>query len=227
MWSDLETKAVATEKTTAQQCAYVQRATVKLKKEIFKSIADGWGRKLKCEEFPELAHYIEFAFSEGDRVLRGGGGLEAERWLLDTTLFKATNNATVMRHAKELIKRVRPDFKISTSCLYTYTMNYRKGSRQVERHHHGKGVNPNISLHKSPNTSQNIYPVNAHWSTSHVNYLLDPVSENVSYGLLTMDLLNPHQVLSCKCCLISFLNFLTWIRLGRELLQSTSATGTL
>ena len=85
-----------------------------------------------------------------------------------------------MRHAKELKKRARPDFKISTSCLYTYTMNYRKGSKQAERHYHGKGVNANISLHKAPNTSQNIYPVNAHWSTSHVNYLLDSVSENVS-----------------------------------------------
>ena len=69
MRSDLETKAAATEKATAQQRADVQRATAKLKKEIFKSIADGRGRKLKYEEFPELTHYIEFAFGEGDRVL--------------------------------------------------------------------------------------------------------------------------------------------------------------
>ena len=178
MRSDLETKAAETERTTSQQRADVQRAAAKLKTEMFKSIADGRGRKLKCEEFPELARYIEFAFGEGDRVLRGGGGLEADRRLLDTTLFKAADNATVMRHAKELINQVRPDFKISTSCLYTYTMNYRKGSKQAERHHHGKGVNANISLHKAPNTSQNIYPVNAHWSTSHVNYLIDSASEN-------------------------------------------------
>ena len=143
-------------------------------------IADGRGRKLKCEEFPELACYIEFAFGEGNRVLRGGGGLEADRRLLDTTLFNAADNATVMHHAKELINQVRPDFKISTSCLYTYTMNYRKGSKQAERHHHGKGVNANISLHKAPNTRQNIYPLNAHWSTSHVNYLIDSASENES-----------------------------------------------
>lgn len=67
---------------------------------MFKSIADGRGRKLKCEEFPELARYIEFAFGEGDRVLRGGGGLEADRRLLDTTLFNAADNTTVMRHDK-------------------------------------------------------------------------------------------------------------------------------
>lgn len=97
-----------------------------------------------------------------------------------TQLFLKPPITLLLCHAKELINRVRPDFKISTSCLYTYTMIYRKGSRQVERHHHGKGVNANISLHKAPNTSQNIYPVNVHWSTSHVNYLLDPVSENVS-----------------------------------------------
>ena len=41
-------------------------------------------------------------------------------------------------------------------------------------------MNANISLHKAPNTSQNIYPVNAHWSTSHVNYLIDSASENES-----------------------------------------------
>lgn len=85
-----------------------------------------------------------------------------------------------MRHAKELINRVRPDFKISNSCLYTYTMNYKRGSKQAERHHHGRGVNANISLHKAPNTSQNFYPVNANWSTSHVNCLIDSMSQNES-----------------------------------------------
>lgn len=39
-------------------------------------------------------------------------------------------------------------------------------------------MNANISLHRAPNTSQNIYPVNAHWPTSHVNYLIDSASEN-------------------------------------------------
>ena len=180
MRSNLQTRAVRTDRTVSQQYTDIRRATTKMKTKMFKSIADGRGRKLKCEEFPELAQYIEFAFGEGDRVLRGGGGLQADPRLLDTTLFKAADNATVMRHAKEMIAKVRPDFKISTSCLYTYTMNYKKGSKQAERHHHGKGVNANISLHKAPNTSQHIYPVNAHWSTSHVNYLIDSASENAN-----------------------------------------------
>ena len=63
-------------------------------------------------------------------------------------------------------------------------MNYRKGTKQAKRHHHGKGVNADISLHKPPNTLQNIYPINAHWSTSHVNYLVDSASENVNGVLL-------------------------------------------
>ena len=104
----------------------------KMKEKHFKLIVEGRGRKLKCKEFLELAQYIEFAFGEGDRVFRGGGGLQADPCLLDTTLFKAADNATV-----------RPDFKTSTSCLYIYTMNYWKGSKQAERHHHGKGVNAN------------------------------------------------------------------------------------
>ena len=68
---------------------------------MFKSIADGRGRKRKCEEFPELVYYSEFASGEGDRVLYGEGGLEADRRLLETTLFKAVDDATVMHHAKE------------------------------------------------------------------------------------------------------------------------------
>lgn len=116
--------------------------------------------------------------------LRGGGGLQADPRLLDSTLFKAADNATVMRHAKEMLRKIKPDFKISTSCLYTYTMNYRKGTKQAERHHHGKGVNADISLHKPPNTSQNIYPINSHWSTSHVNYLMDSAAENANGFLL-------------------------------------------
>lgn len=56
---------------------------------MFKSIADGRGRKRKCEEFPELVYYSEFASGEGDRVLYGEGGLEADRRLSQTTLFKA------------------------------------------------------------------------------------------------------------------------------------------
>ena len=177
-------QTVRSDMSVSQQHRKVQREKEKKKREQLKVIASGRGRHLKCEEFPELAQYIEFAFGEGDRVLRGGGGLEADPRLLDTTLFKAADNATVMRHVQEMLKKMKPEFNISTSCLYTYTMNYRKGTKQAERHHHGKGVNADISLHKAPNTSQNIYPINAHWSTSHVNYLVDSASENANGFLL-------------------------------------------
>ena len=177
-------QTVRNDMTVTQQHAKFQREKEKIKNEQLKVVAEGRGRKLKCEEFPELAQYLEFAFGEGDRVLRGGGGLQADPRLLDSTLFKAVDNATVMRHAKEMLRKTKPDFKISTSCLYTYTMNYRKGTKQAERHHHGKGVNADISLHKPPNTSQNIYPINSHWSTSHVNYLMDSAAENANGFLL-------------------------------------------
>ena len=45
-------------------------------------------------------------------------------------------------------------------------------------------MNADISLHKPPNTSQNIYPINSHWSTSHVDYLMDSASENPNGSLL-------------------------------------------
>ena len=47
--------------------------------------------------------------------IRRGGGLQADPRLLDSTLFKAAYNATVMQHAKEMLRKIKPDFKISTS----------------------------------------------------------------------------------------------------------------
>ena len=73
---------------------------------------------------------------------------------------------------------VKPEFNISISCLYTYTNNYWKGTLQAKRHHHGREVNANVSLHKAPNTSEQIHPINSHWTTSHVNYLVDSAAEN-------------------------------------------------
>ena len=105
-----------------------------------------------------MARYIEFTFGEGDRILRGGGGLQADPRLTDARLFKSADNAMVMRDVKEMLYSVKPEFNISTSCLYTYTKNYWKGTLQSKRHHHGREVNANVSLHKASNTqpSQNV-----------------------------------------------------------------------
>ena len=95
-------QTVRNDMTVSQQHAHVQRKTKQRKEKDLKTIAEGRGRKLKCEEFPELTRYIEYCFGEGDRVLRGGGGLEADPRLLHTKLFKGADNATVMRHIKEI-----------------------------------------------------------------------------------------------------------------------------
>lgn len=93
--------------------SFMHRKNGKTEKDL-KTIAEGRGRKLKCEDFPELTRYIEYCFGEGDRVLRGGGGLEADPRLLDTKLFKAADNATVMRHVKEMLNTIKPEFVVST-----------------------------------------------------------------------------------------------------------------
>ena len=84
----------------------------------------------------------------------------------------------MMQHAKEMLNTIKPEFVVSTSCLYTYTNNYKKGTIQAKRHHHRKGVNANVSLHKAPNTSEKVHPLNAHWTSAHVNYLVDSAAEN-------------------------------------------------
>lgn len=62
--------------------------------------------------------------------------------------------------------------------MYTYTNNYKKGTIQAKRHHHRKDVNANVSLHKAPNTSEKVHPLNGHWTSAHVNYLVDSAAEN-------------------------------------------------
>ena len=165
-----ESQTARSDMTPDQQHSHVQHQAKQLKQDTIKTIAKGRGRKLKCEEFPELARYIEFAFGEGDRLLRGGGGLQADPRLLDARLFKAADNATVMRDVKEILNTVKPEFNISSSCLYTYTKNYRKDMLQAKRHHHGRDVNANVSPHKAPDISEQVHPINSHWTTSHVNY---------------------------------------------------------
>ena len=171
-------QTVRSDLTVTQQHGHTTRKTAEKVKNNLKTIADGRGRKLECEEFPELSKYIKFVFGEGDTVLRGGGGLQADQRLLDTKLFKAADSATVMRHVRELLATVKPHLQISTSCLYTYTMNYRKGTAQAKRHRHGRDINANISLHAAPNTAERISPNNAYWLSSHFNYLVDSASDN-------------------------------------------------
>lgn len=179
-----QSQTVRSDMTVTQQHAHAARKTKEKVKNSLKTIADGRERKLKCEEFPELSKYIEFAFGEGDRVFHAGGGLQSDPRLLDTKLFKTADNATVMRHVKESLATVKPNFQISTSCLYTYTMNYRQGTAQAKHHHHGRNINANVSLHVVPNTSEHISPINAHWSSSHINYLVDSASDNPNNFLL-------------------------------------------
>lgn len=96
-----------------------QWKTKRRKEKDLKTIAEGRGRKLKCEEFPELTRYIEYCFG----VLRGGGRPEADPRLLDTKLFKAADNATMMGHIKE-IKHYEPEFVLSLLpvCILTRTI---------------------------------------------------------------------------------------------------------
>ena len=175
-----ESQTARSDMTPDQQHSHVQRQAKQLKQDMIKTIAKGRGRKLKCEEFPELARYIKFAFGEGDRLLRGRGGLQADPGLLDARLFKAADNATVTRDVKEMLNTVKPEFNTSTSCWYTYIKNYQKGTLQAKRHHHGREVNANVSLHKALNTSEQVHPINSHWTTSHVNYIVDLASENAN-----------------------------------------------
>ena len=100
-------------------------------------------------------------------------------------MYKAIDNMTVMREALNLVRSLAPeDFEISLSCLYTYTMNYKQRTAQAKRHHHGANVNVKISLHTAPSTGEVKKPINAHWTTSYVNFLCDVAHHNSDSYLL-------------------------------------------
>lgn len=63
-------------------------------------------------------------------------------------------------------------------------MNYKQGTMQAKRHHHGANVNAKISLHTAPSTGELKQPVNAHWTNSYVNFLCDIAHENSNSYLL-------------------------------------------
>lgn len=98
--------------------------------------------------------------------------------MCENTLYKAIDNKTIMREARDVILALADEnFDVSLSCLYTYTMNYKKGTNQAKRHHVGRNVNTKISLHKAPSTGDFKHLVNAHWSTSHVNFICDEANQ--------------------------------------------------
>lgn len=112
-----------------------------MKLEKLRHVFKGRGRKLKCEEFPDLTGILEFAFGESDRVDRAGGGLESHPRLTDTVLYRAADSNTIMKQARETILALAPEgFSISLSTCFNYTQNYREGTYQARRHHSGRGI---------------------------------------------------------------------------------------
>ena len=161
--------------------AVIRRAIdVSKLKELRHTFIGNKGRKLKAIEFPDLGALLEFQFGEGSRVSGAGGGLESHPKLKNEVMYKAEGNKTKMKDAREiLLAAAGPGFRISLSTCYNYTMNYKRGTYQAKRHHHGQGVNANISLHKAPDTKaikDNV--INAHWCSANVNYFLDAASDN-------------------------------------------------
>ncbi|KAL9976902.1 hypothetical protein ACROYT_G014243 [Oculina patagonica] len=110
----------------------------------------------------------------------GGGGLESHSKLQKELLYRAADNKTKMKDARESILALAPeDFKISLSTCFNYTQNYRKGTLKAKRHHEGLGVNACVSLHKAPDTAPvKDLVINIHWTSANVNHVLDEASKN-------------------------------------------------
>ena len=110
--------------TAKQQYKLTERIISQRKLKEMRVIAKGRGRKLKSTEYPQLAKLLEYAFGKMD-ILDGGGGLESHPRLMTGTLYRASDSATTMKRAREILLAHAPkDFRISLSCCYNYTENY-------------------------------------------------------------------------------------------------------
>ena len=148
---------------------------------------DKRGRKLKVEEFPEMSKIIESVFESGSTDDKLGGGLESHPRLITTTRYRTPDNLTFMRQARKiLLECAPPNFTVSLSSCYNYTENYRKNSYEAKRHHAGRNINANISLHRPPRDAvvDNKLVVNLHWSTCNVNYIVDTAIEKENSYLI-------------------------------------------
>ena len=82
-----------------------------------------------------LVPRLEYVFMQADIRERGGGGLQSHPRLLEDTMYRTMQNNTDKKRARELVLALsNPDFKISLSCRYNYTQNYKKNTTQAKQH---------------------------------------------------------------------------------------------
>ena len=168
---------VRSDLTCIQQYLLTKRIIKLRKLKEIKIIGKGRGRHMKTDEMPELPLVLEYAFGDYDTHVCSGGGLESHPRLTDGTLYRTADSRTTMKDARKLLLAFAPlGFTISLSSCYNYTMSYRSGSAQAIQHHHGRGVNANISLQLPPRTAVQQIVINLHWSTSNVNLIVDAAS---------------------------------------------------
>ena len=102
MYDDIKTTSqiVRNDLTVQQQYQLQNRIVSARKRQEIKNIAEGRGRKLKIEQFPQLAIALEYAFGELDVSEGGGGGLESHPRLTTVprtcTMFAMYNVCNVL-----------------------------------------------------------------------------------------------------------------------------------
>ncbi|XP_060592863.1 uncharacterized protein LOC132747483 [Ruditapes philippinarum] len=169
--------SVRNDMTNQQQAAFYKRMITRRKTKELKTVFEGRGRMLKCEQYPDLAAVLEFCFSEYN-PRNANGGLESHPRLTDGILYRSCDNSKTMKQAREIIMAVAPEgFQISLSSCYNYTENYRSNSHQAIQHHAGKNINAKIALNAPQRTGVPQLVVNLHWSSANANIILDMAYE--------------------------------------------------
>lgn len=126
----------------------------------------GSGRPYIADKYPELATCMLSLFDSCD------SGLQSHPRLICETLFLQKKTWLDMPRAVSILNQTF-GIPIALSTAYTYTQNFISKSKQAERHHEGKSINPDISLNRATRDAvQKTASINHHFAMADLQYSL-------------------------------------------------------
>ncbi len=138
----------------------------KLKQRLaWKARLPGSGRIFKCEEYAELVEIMVSLFDS-----ESGDGFSAHPRLICETMYLERRGWMNMPRVMCILQQQFGIEHLALSTLYSYTENYRSKSKQAQRHHEGKGVNPKICLKRSTRDGQHKQSIDSHYCAANMKY---------------------------------------------------------
>ena len=113
--------------------------------------------------------------------------MESHRRLTEGTLYRAADNATTMKAARELLLASAPKDVLQYQLVNMLQLHHELqiwNPCKAQQHHEGKDINAAISLQPIPRIGVHQMSLNIHWTSANVNYSLDNAAANPNTHLV-------------------------------------------